>query len=82
MKTGTLTADVDVDPATGKAAPLTLPKSQTGKDATSNAAQAFTSGSVYVLAAGMTGPDGNFGATDLKPSGTWQAGDVRWRLLL
>ncbi|MEV4179640.1 RHS repeat-associated core domain-containing protein [Nonomuraea sp. NPDC049709] len=74
MKTGTLTADVDVDPATGKAAPLTLPKSQTGKDATSNAAQAFTSGSVYVLAAGMTGPDGNFGATDLKPSGTWQAG--------
>ncbi|MGA4987204.1 RHS repeat-associated core domain-containing protein [Nonomuraea bangladeshensis] len=74
VKTGTLTADVDVDPATGKTAPLTLPKSQTGKDATSNAAQAFTSGSVYVLAAGMTGPDGNFGATDLKPSGTWQAG--------
>ncbi|SEU27341.1 RHS repeat-associated core domain-containing protein [Nonomuraea wenchangensis] len=74
VKTGTLTADVDVDPATGKAASLTLPKSQTGKDATSNAAQAFTSGSVYVLAAGMTGPDGNFGATDLKPSGTWQAG--------
>ncbi len=74
VKTGTLTADVDVDPASGKASPLTLPKSQTGKDATSNAAQAFTSGSVYVLAAGMTGPDGNFGATDLKPSGTWQAG--------
>ncbi|GAA1738342.1 RHS repeat-associated core domain-containing protein [Nonomuraea bangladeshensis] len=74
VKTGTLTADVDVDPATGRTAPLTLPKSQTGKDATSNAAQAFTSGSVYVLAAGMTGPDGNFGATDLKPSGTWQAG--------
>ncbi|MEO3807294.1 RHS repeat-associated core domain-containing protein [Nonomuraea sp. B1E8] len=74
VRTGTLTADVDVDPAAGKAAPLTLPKSQTGKDATPNAAQAFTSGSMYMLAAGMTGPDGNFGATDLKPSGTWQAG--------
>ncbi|MCA2175028.1 hypothetical protein LDL08_02405 [Nonomuraea glycinis] len=34
----------------------------------------FAAGSVYVLAAGLTGPDGNWGATDLKPSGTWQAG--------
>ncbi|MET9246178.1 DUF5615 family PIN-like protein [Nonomuraea sp. NPDC003709] len=77
IKTGTLTADIDTDPASGKAAPLTPSKSQTGKDtkaADARAAQAFTSGSVYVLAAGMTGPDGNFGATDLKPSGTWQAG--------
>ncbi|MBB5773691.1 RHS repeat-associated core domain-containing protein [Nonomuraea jabiensis] len=77
IKTGTLTADIDTDPASGKAAPLTPSKSQTGKDtkaADARAAQAFTSGSVYVLAAGMTGPDGNFGATDLKPSGTWPAG--------
>jgi hypothetical protein len=34
----------------------------------------FAAGSVYVLAAALTGPDGNWGATDLKPSGTWQAG--------
>ncbi|NRQ38596.1 DUF5615 family PIN-like protein [Nonomuraea sp. NN258] len=77
VKTGTLTADIDADPATGKPAALALPKSQTGKNpakADARAAQAFTSGSVYVLATGMTGPDGNFGATDLKPSGTWQAG--------
>ncbi|RVX42174.1 intein/RHS repeat-associated protein [Nonomuraea polychroma] len=76
VKKGTLTAEIDIDPANGKAAALSLPKSQTGKDAKADtlAAQAFTSGSVYLLAAGMTGPDGNFGATDLKPSGTWQAG--------
>ncbi|MFI7418687.1 RHS repeat-associated core domain-containing protein [Nonomuraea sp. NPDC049684] len=76
VKTGTLTADVDTDPANGKAAAVPLPKSADGKGGKSDAraAQAFTSGSVYVLATGMTGPDGNFGATDLKPSGTWQAG--------
>ncbi|GAA0972171.1 hypothetical protein GCM10009555_024830 [Acrocarpospora macrocephala] len=27
-----------------------------------------------LLAAGLTSPDGSFAATDLKPSGTWQAG--------
>jgi RHS repeat-associated protein len=76
VKAGTLTAEVDADPADGKATPAAARKSQTGKDAKveERAARAFTSGSVYVLAAGMTGPDGNFGATDLKPSGTWQAG--------
>ncbi|MER6000779.1 RHS repeat-associated core domain-containing protein [Nonomuraea angiospora] len=76
IKTGTLTAEIDTDPAIGKAAPLSLPKSADGKGGKSDerAARAFESGSVYVLASGMTGPDGNFGATDLKPSGTWQAG--------
>ncbi|MFI6291209.1 RHS repeat-associated core domain-containing protein [Nonomuraea sp. NPDC050790] len=75
-KNGMLTADLDTDPAAGEAAAVPVPKSADGKGAKSDAraAQAFTSGSVYVLASGMTGPDGNFGATDLKPSGTWQAG--------
>ncbi|WP_380659604.1 polymorphic toxin-type HINT domain-containing protein [Sinosporangium siamense] len=31
-------------------------------------------GFVYALMAGPSGPSGNFTATDLKPSGTWQAG--------
>ncbi|MFC5827206.1 RHS repeat-associated core domain-containing protein [Nonomuraea insulae] len=76
VKAGTLTAEIDADPGTGKAAALALPKSADGKGGASDAraAQAFAAGSVYVMAAGMTGPDGNFGATDLKPSGTWQAG--------
>ncbi|MEV0830126.1 polymorphic toxin-type HINT domain-containing protein [Nonomuraea rubra] len=76
LKAGTLVAELQPDPATGSAAPLTLPGSADKKAAKADAlaARAFATGSVYVLAAGMTGPDGNFGATDLKPSGTWQAG--------
>ncbi|MFI0420468.1 RHS repeat-associated core domain-containing protein [Spongiactinospora sp. 9N601] len=81
LKNATLVADVETsaaDPA--QAEPK--PPATGGKDRKAAAAKAaeaalatqLAAGSVYVLAAGMTGPDGNWGATDLKPSGTWQAG--------
>ncbi|WP_343948910.1 SpvB/TcaC N-terminal domain-containing protein, partial [Nonomuraea longicatena] len=49
-------------------------KENAAKGAEAARAEQSAAGSVYVLAAGLTGPSGNFGATDLKPSGTWQAG--------
>ncbi|MEU0566529.1 RHS repeat-associated core domain-containing protein [Nonomuraea sp. NPDC005983] len=80
VKAGTLTAEVEASPAN---ATQPQPKPFTrGKDAKANALQAadaaqaaqLAAGSVYLLAGGLTGSDGNWGATDLKPSGTWQAG--------
>ncbi|MFI6908811.1 polymorphic toxin-type HINT domain-containing protein [Nonomuraea sp. NPDC050394] len=70
VKAGTLAAEVEVAPANSATADSAAAAAR-GKDA---AAAQFAAGSVYVLAAGLTGPNGNWGATDLKPSGTWQAG--------
>ncbi|MGN9784927.1 RHS repeat-associated core domain-containing protein [Nonomuraea sp. ZG12] len=80
IKAGTLTAEVEAAPVGAREAAVTPPAP--GKDPKADAAKAaqnrlaaqLAAGSVYVLAAGLTGPDGNWGATDLKPSGTWQAG--------
>lgn len=80
VKAGTLTAEVEATPL-GAVAPQVKPVTP-GKDKKTTAAKAaqaaleaqFAAGSVYLLAAGLTGPDGNWGATDLKPAGTWQAG--------
>ncbi|NRQ32985.1 hypothetical protein HII36_14210 [Nonomuraea sp. NN258] len=79
-KAGTLIAEVEVSPAN---ASMTAVKAPTlGKDRKTDAIKAseavlaaqLAAGSVYLLAGDLTGPDGNWGATDLKPSGTWQAG--------
>ncbi|WP_187414954.1 polymorphic toxin-type HINT domain-containing protein [Nonomuraea sp. PA05] len=80
LKAGTLTAEVEAAPVGAKETPVT--PSAPSKDRKADAAKAanerlaaqLAAGSVYVLMAGLTGPDGNWGATDLKPSGTWQAG--------
>ncbi|MFG1970011.1 RHS repeat-associated core domain-containing protein [Nonomuraea fuscirosea] len=80
LKAGTLTAEVEAAPVGAKEAAVT--PTEPDKDRNADAAKAsqarlaaqLAAGSVYVLAAGLTGPDGNWGATDLKPSGTWQAG--------
>ncbi|MFK4042275.1 polymorphic toxin-type HINT domain-containing protein [Nonomuraea wenchangensis] len=80
LKTGTLTAEVEAAPVGAKEAAVT--PTAPGKDRKADAAKAakdrlaaqLAAGSVYVLMAGLTGPDGNWGTTDLKPSGTWQAG--------
>ncbi|MFB9201104.1 polymorphic toxin-type HINT domain-containing protein [Nonomuraea spiralis] len=80
LKSGTLTAEVEVAPAnTGETA---VKAPALGKDRKADAARAvatvqkaqLAAGSVYLLAGDLTGPDGNWGATDLKPAGTWQAG--------
>ncbi|WP_158578653.1 RHS repeat-associated core domain-containing protein [Spongiactinospora rosea] len=81
VKSGTLVADIEVS-AVGASLAEVEPPTAKPKDRKAAAAKAaetalaaqLAAGSVYVLAAGMTGPDGNWGATDLKPSGTWQAG--------
>ncbi|MEU0520811.1 RHS repeat-associated core domain-containing protein, partial [Streptosporangium sp. NPDC006007] len=77
LKAGALTAEVEL----GQATPATPPtpakgdaKAAVRAAAEATAARQMAEGSVYVLMAGLIGPDGNFGATDLKPSGTWQAG--------
>lgn len=36
---------------------------------------AASDGATYALMAGISGPSGSFAVTDLKPSGTWQAGE-------
>ncbi|MET7460417.1 RHS repeat-associated core domain-containing protein [Nonomuraea sp. NPDC005501] len=80
VKAGTVTAEVEAAPA-GAVAAAVKPVSP-GKDRKAWMAQVaqerltaqLAAGSVYLLAGGMTGRDGNWGATDLKPSGTWQAG--------
>ncbi|WP_143020550.1 hypothetical protein, partial [Sinosporangium album] len=74
-KNSRLIADVQADPA--KPSAVARPQFK-GKDKAA-AAKAATdaslqAGSVYMLMAGMAGSEGNFGATDLKPAGTWQAG--------
>ncbi|MER6004316.1 RHS repeat-associated core domain-containing protein [Nonomuraea angiospora] len=78
LKTGTLTAEIDASPALAAAPPSALQPSKSKEAARKAAATALAgqlaAGSVYLLAGGLTGPDGNWGATDLKPSGTWQAG--------
>ncbi|MEU8151555.1 polymorphic toxin-type HINT domain-containing protein [Nonomuraea sp. NPDC048901] len=79
-KAGTLTAQVEAAPAGASAA--AVKPTPAGKDRKAWAAQVvrdrlaaqLAAGSVYLLSVGMTGPNGNWGATDLKPSGTWQAG--------
>ncbi|MFF0869114.1 RHS repeat-associated core domain-containing protein [Nonomuraea sp. NPDC003560] len=73
LAAGKLIADVQPDPATGESLPVAVAPSSRPK-AAELAGKAFRTGSVYVLAAGVAGADGNFGATDLKPSGSWQAG--------
>ncbi|WP_440099377.1 polymorphic toxin-type HINT domain-containing protein [Streptosporangium sp. H16] len=82
LRAGTLTADIEAAPA-GKAQAMPPAEPSTPakdrKQAAARAAEAalasqLATGSVYLLAAGLTGPNGNWGATDLKPSGTWQAG--------
>ncbi|WP_214326040.1 polymorphic toxin-type HINT domain-containing protein [Nonomuraea sediminis] len=80
LKAGTLTAEVEAAPT--NAAPAQVKPFTRSKDAKTNAARALdaalatqlAAGSVYLLATALTGPGGNWGATDLKPSGTWQAG--------
>ncbi|MET7339552.1 RHS repeat-associated core domain-containing protein [Nonomuraea sp. NPDC005650] len=80
LKTGTLTAEVEATSA--DAAPAEVKPLALGKDRKAGAAKAseqvlaaqLAAGSVYLLAGNLTGPDGNWGATDLKPSGAWQAG--------
>ncbi|RVX41120.1 intein/RHS repeat-associated protein [Nonomuraea polychroma] len=80
LKTGTLTAEVEAAPANTRQTTAQAPG--LGKDRKKDAAKAsdtmltaqLAEGSVYMLAANVKGPDGNWGATDLKPSGTWQAG--------
>ncbi|MER7212581.1 polymorphic toxin-type HINT domain-containing protein [Streptosporangium sp. NPDC000239] len=77
LKAGVLVAEVEVgttSPAKTPAAPKGDRKAVAKAASDATAAQRLAEGSVYLLAGGMTGPDGNFGATDLKPSGTWQAG--------
>ncbi|MFI6712786.1 hypothetical protein ACIBF7_40550, partial [Nonomuraea sp. NPDC050478] len=78
VQTGTLTAEIDVtsaDAAPAAAEPVTGKDKQALAKARTAALEAqLAAGSVYLLAAGLTGPDGNWGATDLKPAGTWQAG--------
>ncbi|MGI5289523.1 RHS repeat-associated core domain-containing protein [Nonomuraea polychroma] len=80
IKAGTLTAEVEVTPAQpGKPSVPSPAPTKTTKQSAAEAARAaqaaqLASGSLYLLASGLTGPDGNWGATDLKPSGTWQAG--------
>ncbi len=77
LKAGVLVADVEV----GQSTPAKVPAAARGDAkaaakaaAEATAAKQLAEGSVFLMAAGLTGPDGNFGATDLKPSGTWQAG--------
>ncbi|MEU8109108.1 polymorphic toxin-type HINT domain-containing protein [Nonomuraea muscovyensis] len=81
VKAGTLVAEVEATPA--NAAPAEVkPPATPDKDRKVAALQAaqqrqaaqLAAGSVYILSGGMTGRDGNWGATDLKPAGTWQAG--------
>ncbi|MFC4060623.1 RHS repeat-associated core domain-containing protein, partial [Planomonospora corallina] len=77
LKRGVLVADVQIGraaPATSAAPPKGDAKAAVRARAEQAAAEQLAAGSVYLLASGLTGPDGNFGATDLKPSGTWQAG--------
>ncbi|NJP91609.1 hypothetical protein HCN51_19455 [Nonomuraea sp. FMUSA5-5] len=80
LKAGTLTAEVEAVPAGAKEAEVKPPapgkdrKADVAKAAQTRLAAQLAAGSVYLLAADLTGPDGNWGATDLKPSGTWQAG--------
>ncbi|MEV6159126.1 RHS repeat-associated core domain-containing protein [Nonomuraea sp. NPDC052129] len=79
-RAGTLTAEVEATPVGASAA--AVKPTPAGKDRKAWAAQVardrlvaqLAAGSVYLLSVGMTGPNGNWGATDLKPSGTWQAG--------
>ncbi|WP_371778487.1 polymorphic toxin-type HINT domain-containing protein [Streptosporangium subroseum] len=77
LKSGVLVAEVEI----GQTAPAKVPappkgdaKAAAKAAAEMSAAEQLAKGSVHLMAAGLTGPDGNFGATDLKPSGTWQAG--------
>ncbi len=80
VKAGRLVAELEAAPA-GAVAAAVKPTTP-GKDRKAWAAQVardrlaaqLQAGSVYLLSVGMTGPNGNWGATDLKPSGTWQAG--------
>jgi RHS repeat-associated protein len=80
LKTGTLTAEVEAAPANAAQATPQPPalggqgKADGIKASESVLAAQLAAGSMYLLAGGLTGPDGNWGATDLKPSGTWQAG--------
>ncbi|MFC5830642.1 RHS repeat-associated core domain-containing protein [Nonomuraea insulae] len=80
VKAGTLTAEVEAAPvgaaeaAVKPPAPGKNPKADAAKAAKAALAAQSAAGSVYLLAGNLTGPDGNWGATDLKPSGTWQAG--------
>ncbi|MEV8631247.1 SpvB/TcaC N-terminal domain-containing protein [Streptosporangium sp. NPDC051023] len=77
LKAGVLVAEVEVGtppPAKAPSAPKGDKKAAAKAASDAVAAQQLAEGSVYLLAGGMTGPDGTFGATDLKPSGTWQAG--------
>ncbi|WP_433367959.1 polymorphic toxin-type HINT domain-containing protein [Streptosporangium sp. CA-115845] len=77
LKSGVLVAEVEIGqaaPAKVPAAPKNDAKAAAKAAAEATAAKRLAEGSVYLMAAGLTGPDGNFGATDLKPSGTWQAG--------
>ncbi|GAA2289906.1 RHS repeat-associated core domain-containing protein [Nonomuraea roseoviolacea subsp. roseoviolacea] len=80
VKAGTLTAEVEATPAGATAAqikpvaPNKDRKAWMAQVAQERLAAQLAAGSVYLLAGGMTGRDGNWGATDLKPSGTWQAG--------
>ncbi|WP_170317355.1 RHS repeat-associated core domain-containing protein [Acrocarpospora corrugata] len=45
-----------------------------GAEKTTVTSKSSPSAAVYLLSAGLASADGNFGATDLKPAGTWQAG--------
>ncbi|MFF3444588.1 SpvB/TcaC N-terminal domain-containing protein [Streptosporangium sp. NPDC002721] len=84
INSGTLTADVTATPppTTSDATPAlpiqpNNPANGTEKVAASTSTKsgaAQNSNVVYLLAAGPNSQDGSFTATDLKPSGAWQAG--------
>lgn len=80
LKTGTLVAEVEAAPADTRpasdvpVAPAKDKKADALRTAEAALARQLAAGSVYLLASGLTGADGTWGATDLKPSGTWQAG--------
>ncbi|MFI9556177.1 RHS repeat-associated core domain-containing protein [Nonomuraea endophytica] len=79
-RAGTLTAEVEAAPANAAQPTVKAPalsanrKADAVKAADAALGAHLAAGSIYVLTGDLTGPDGNWGATDLRPSGTWQAG--------
>ncbi|MGA4545171.1 polymorphic toxin-type HINT domain-containing protein [Uniformispora flossi] len=74
-RTGTLTAQVDAAPAASAADPQARSLAGAGSATP-------TGGTVLAAVAGPSGPQGDYKATSLAPSGTWQgggaAGDFSW----